>query len=63
MGLKILASREFMASHILVIVGVILITVGLALGINIIVFLVGIWVGAIGLYALFGAALKKILDK
>ena len=63
MSSKVFASKDFMASHTMIIVGLILITIGLALGLNKILFLIGMWVGAAGLCALFSTAFKKILEK
>ena len=63
MGQKICTSKEFMASHIMIIVGLILITVGLALGLNKILFLIGMWVGVAGFCSLSSTAFKKLMEK
>jgi len=66
MGLKVFSTKEFIISHILVVGGLILVTVGIlqgltSLGVGLII--TGIWVGALGLCMGFGAALKKLLAK
>jgi len=66
MGLKVLSTKEFMISHILVVGGLVLVTVGIlqgltGLGVGLII--AGMWVGALGLCIGFGAAFKKLLAK
>lgn len=62
MGLKVLSVVEWLASHILIIGGLTLITIGLlrdgmALSIS------GIWAIALGTCIVFGAAFKKLATK
>jgi len=63
MGLKVLGIKEFIVSHVLIVVGLILITVGIVKGPSVALIIAGIWVGAVGLCSLFGTAFKKIAEK
>ena len=66
MGLKVLSTKEFLTSHILLVVGLILVTVGIIQGLTTLgaaLIIVGMWVGAFGLCAVFSAAFKKLLEK
>ena len=62
MGLKVLSVREVVVSHILLVGGLILVTIGLlqdAMVLNVI----GIWAIALGFCVFFGAALGKLASK
>ena len=66
MGLKVLGSKEFLISHILIIGGLVLVTIGIIQGLTtlgVALIIAGMWVGALGLCAGFGAAFKKLLEK
>ena len=62
MGLKVLSITELLVTHILLVGGLVLITIGLlqeAMVLNVI----GIWAFALGLCVGFGAAFKKLAAK
>jgi len=66
MGLKVFAMKEFLTSHIMIVGGLVLITIGIIQGLTtagVVLMIIGMWVGAIGLCTGFGTALKKILEK
>jgi len=60
--LKVLSIKEWVLSHILLIVGLILVSVGLPSGI-IGLTIAGIWAFALGLCLLFGYAFAKLAAK
>jgi len=62
MGLKILKTTEFVASHILLVGGLVLITVGL-LQETMVLNVIGIWAVALGLCTGLTAAFKKLIVK
>ena len=62
MGLNVLGTKEFVVSHILLVGGLVLVTIGLlqeAMVLNIL----GIWAIALGLCTGLGAAFKKLASK
>ena len=64
--LKVLGIKEFVVSHIFLVGGLVLVTVGIlqhlsSLGVALII--IGMWVGALGLCVGFGAAFKKLVAK
>jgi len=64
MGLKVLSVTELVASHILLLAGLILITVGLLLDpISMALTVAGIWAVALGLCIGVGTAFKKLAEK
>ena len=66
MGLKVPASKEFVVSHVLIVGGLVLITIGLLQGLTGLgagLIIAGMWVGALGLCIGFGAAFKKLMAK
>ena len=62
MCLKVSSITEFLVSHILLVGGLVLITVGLLQGIMVL-NIIGIWAFALGLCLGFGAAFKKLVTK
>ena len=60
--LRVLNIWQFLVSHVLLIVGLILLSVGLASG-NVSLNIVGIWLLALGLCMGFGYAFKKLVAK
>ncbi|MFC2003528.1 hypothetical protein ACFLV4_06280 [Chloroflexota bacterium] len=62
MGLKVLSITELLASHILLVGALVLVTIGLLQGI-VVLNVIGIWAFALGLCVGVGAALKKLLAK
>jgi len=66
MGLKVFSITEFLISHILLIGGLVLVTVGIIqhlTTIGLALIIAGMWVGALGLCIGFSAAFKKLLAK
>jgi len=62
MGLKVLSLREWIASHVLLIGGLVLITIGL-LQEDMVLTVIGIWAFALGLCVAFTGAFKKLAAK
>jgi len=62
MGLKVLSTTEFVVSHLLLVVGLVLVTVGLLQGFMVL-NVIGIWALALGFCVGFGAAFKKLAAK
>ncbi len=62
MGLKVFSIRELLISHILVIGGLVLITIGLLQGI-VVLNVIGIWCLALGFCVGLGAAFAKLAAK
>ncbi|MFC2032674.1 hypothetical protein ACFLUS_04880 [Chloroflexota bacterium] len=62
MGLKVLNLREWLTAHILLVVGLVLITVGLLQGVMPLT-VGGIWAIALGLCLVVGSAFKKLVEK
>ena len=62
MGLKVLGVGEWLAAHILLVGGLVLITVGL-LQDSTVLTVIGIWAIALGACIGFGAAFKKMISK
>ena len=62
MGLKVLNVKEFVLSHILLVGGLVLITIGL-LQETTVLTVIGIWVIALGLCLGFGFAFGKLVAK
>ena len=62
MGLKVLSIREWLMSHILLVGGLVLITIGLLQGIGGLT-IGGIWAVALGLCLGFSGAFKKLAEK
>jgi uncharacterized membrane protein YiaA len=62
MGLKVFSIKEWLASHILFVGGLVLVTVGLLQGVMVLNIL-GIWAFALGLCLGFGVAFKKLAAK
>ena len=62
MGLKVLSMRELLMSHILLVGGLVLITIGL-LQEAVVLNIIGLWAVAMGLCVGFGAIFKKLLSK
>ncbi|MFC2016301.1 hypothetical protein ACFLUF_01160 [Chloroflexota bacterium] len=66
MGLKVFSTGEFIISHILLVGGLVLVTVGLLQGLTSLgaaLIIAGMWVGALGPCIGFGAAFKKLIAK
>jgi len=66
MSLKVLSIQEWLSSHILLVGGLVLVTVGILQGLSSLgagLIIAGMWVGALGLCFVFGAAFKKLLAK
>ena len=61
-GLKVLGRKEWATSHGLILVGLILFTVGAALG-NVVLVILSAWFFVFGLCSLFGAAFAKLSEK
>ena len=61
-GLKVLSITEFLVSHILLVDGLILVTIGLLQGVTVLT-VIGIWALALGLCLGFSAAFKKLAAK
>ncbi|MFC2060704.1 hypothetical protein ACFLTZ_06445, partial [Chloroflexota bacterium] len=62
-GLKVLRMIEFITSHILLVGGLVLITIGIIQGsttAGTVLIIVGIWAFALGLCVTFSAAFKKL---
>ncbi len=62
MGLKILSIQEWVLSHILLVAGLVLITIGLIQG-AVVLNIIGIWCFALGLCLGFSYAFKKLVAK
>lgn len=62
MGLKVLSVVEWLASHILIIGGLTLITIGLLQEV-VVLTIIGIWAIALGACIVFGAAFRKLATK
>ena len=62
MGLKVLGIRDLLVSHILLVGGLVLVTIGL-LQDGMVLTIIGIWALALGLCSGFGAAFKKLASK
>ncbi len=62
MGLKVLSIRECLISHILLVAGLVLITIGLFQEIMVLT-VIGIWALALGLCLGFSYAFKKLAAK
>lgn len=62
MGLKVLGIKELLISHILLIGGLVLVTIGLLQGFMVL-NIIGIWTFALGLCVFFGAAFGKLVAK
>ena len=63
MGLKVLGIREWITSHILLVGGLALLTVGLVQEEGQGLVIAGIWAFALGLSIVFGAAFRKLMAK
>ena len=61
-GLKVLSRKEWAASHVLILIGLILFTVVAALG-NVVLVILSAWFFVIGLCSLFVAAFAKLSAK
>jgi len=62
MGLKVFSIKELLISHILLIGGLVLVTIGLLQGFMVL-NIIGIWAFALGLCVFFGAAFGKLVAK
>ncbi len=62
MSLKVLSIQEFLTSHILLLGGLVLITIGLLRG-AMVLNIIGIWAFALGLCLGLGSTLKKFAAK
>ncbi len=62
MGLKVFTIQEWLLSHILLIGGLVLVTIGLLQQIMVLT-VIGIWAFALGLCLGFSAAFKKLAAK
>ncbi len=62
MGLKVITIWEFIISHLFLLAGLILITVGM-LNDEVALNIIGIWVFVLGLCLGFGYAFKKLASK
>ncbi len=62
MGLTVLSIREWLVSHILLVGGLVLVTIGLLQG-NMVLNVIGIWSFALGLCTVFSIAFKKLVAK
>ena len=62
MGLKVLSIRELLASHTIIIAGLVLITIGLLQDVMIL-NIAGIWTAALGFCIVFGAVFRKLVSK
>lgn len=66
MGLKVFSITEFLISHILLVGGLVLVTVGILQGLTslgVALIIAGMWVAAVGVCAVFLAAFRKLLAK
>ncbi len=66
MGLKALSMTEFLTSHILLIGGLVLVTIGIIQGLTtagLALIIAGMWASALGLCVGFSVAFKKLLAK
>ena len=61
-SLKVLGSREFAISHVLILIGLILFTVGAAAG-QMVLIIISAWFFTFGLCALFSSAFAKLSTK
>ena len=62
MGFKVLSIQGWLLSHILLVGGLVLVTIGLLQGVMVLT-VIGIWCFALGLCLGFGAAFKKLATK
>jgi len=62
MGLSVFGIKELLVSHILLVGGLVLVTIGLLQG-AMVLNVIGIWAIALGLCAGLGAAFKKLASK
>jgi len=62
MGLKVFSTAEFLVSHILLVGGLVLVTIGLLQG-TMVLTVIGIWALALGLCLGFSTAFKKLAAK
>ncbi|MBL7074691.1 hypothetical protein ISS37_05555 [candidate division KSB1 bacterium] len=62
MGLKVLTIAQWIISHIFLIGGLVLITIGLANG-TMLLNIIGIWALAIGMCLAIGFSFKKLVEK
>jgi hypothetical protein len=62
MWLKVLSFPWFLISHILLIGGLVLVTLGLLKG-NMVLNIIGIWAFALGLCVAIGFSFKKLVQK
>ncbi len=62
MGLKVLSIQEWLISHILLVAGLVLVTIGLLQG-ALVLNIIGIWCFALGLCLGFSYAFKKLAAK
>ena len=62
MGLKVLSMRDFLFSHTLLIIGLVLVTIGLLMG-GMVLNIIGIWALALGLCLGVGNAFKRLATK
>ena len=62
MGLKVLSIQECIVSHILLVAGLVLITIGLIQG-AMVLNIIGIWAFALGLCLMLGFIFAKLLAK
>ncbi len=60
MGLGVFSVKELLVSHILLVGGLVLVTIGLLQG-NMVLNVIAIWAITLGLCAGFGAAFKKLV--
>lgn len=62
MGLKVLSILEFLISHIFIVGGLVLITIGL-LNELMVLNIIGIWILAVGFCLAIGFSFKKLMAK
>ena len=60
--IKVMSVTEFLVSHLLLVAGLVLVTIGLLQG-AMVLNVIGIWAIALGLCAGLGAVLKKLSAK
>lgn len=62
MGLKVLSITEWLISHILIVGGLVLVTIGLLKGVRVL-HIAGMWVFAVGICSGLWSAFKKLVTK
>ncbi len=63
---KILSVKEWALSHVFLVGGLVLVTVGMVQGLSnlgVALIIIGMWVGALGLCLAFGYIFKKLIVK